>query len=147
MRLWREWCVIWPEEYGHESLQVKPQGFDPVFDLIPAQAYIDFYTEITRHHPKLRQVSAFEIMDAALNCGGAPEHQVAGTEELAEALRNRQQNDEKSLPLPEVSVELEKIETGFQPPQDGAAKNQPRRRVVMKSIPKGSVDPGQTEVA
>ena len=58
LRLWREWCKVWPEQYGHSSLEVKPEGYDPVFDVIPSQAYKDFY---------------LEVVDIALNQIRAPE--------------------------------------------------------------------------
>ena len=34
LRLWRDWCRLWPEQYGHNSLAVKPAGYDPVFEVI-----------------------------------------------------------------------------------------------------------------
>ena len=73
LRLWRDWCKLWPEQYGHESLQVKAGGYDPVFDVIPSQAYKDFYYEVVRGHPQLRHLNAFEIVDAALNQTPSPE--------------------------------------------------------------------------
>ena len=73
LRLWKEWCRIWPEQYGHESLEVKPEGYDPIFDVVPSQAYKDFYFEVVRGHPNLRGLSAFEVIDAALNQTRAPE--------------------------------------------------------------------------
>jgi hypothetical protein len=73
LRLWRDWCRVWPEQYGHESLQVKPQGYDPVFDVIPCQTYKDFYLEVVRDHPQLKQLNVFEVIDTALNQGQAPE--------------------------------------------------------------------------
>ena len=73
LRLWKEWCRVWPEQYGHESLEVKPEGYDPVFDVVPSQAYKDFYFEVVRGHPNLRGLSAFEVIDAALNQTRAPE--------------------------------------------------------------------------
>lgn len=73
LRLWKEWCRIWPEQYGHESLEVKPEGYDPIFDVVPSQAYKDFYFEVVRGHPQLRGLSAFEVIDAALNQTRAPE--------------------------------------------------------------------------
>ena len=51
LRLWREWCMVWPKHYGRGSLQVGALGYDPIFDVIPCQAYIDFYHEVTRKHP------------------------------------------------------------------------------------------------
>ena len=73
LRLWRDWCRFWPEHYGHDSLQVKPQGYDPVFDVIPCQTYRDFYLEVVRGHPQLKQLNVFEVIDTALNQGRAPE--------------------------------------------------------------------------
>ncbi len=73
LRLWREWCKVWPEQYGHASLEVKPEGYDPVFDVIPSQAYKDFYLEVVCDHPTLRQLNVFEVVDTALNQIRAPE--------------------------------------------------------------------------
>ena len=73
LRLWKDWCRLWPEQYGHESLQVKPEGYDPVFDVIPSQTYKDFYFEVVRGHPTLKHINAFEVIDTALNQIGAPE--------------------------------------------------------------------------
>ncbi len=73
VRLWRDWCRLWPDQYGHESLQVAEGGYDPVFDVIPSQAYKDFYYEVVRGHPRLRHLNAFEIVDAALNQTPSPE--------------------------------------------------------------------------
>ncbi len=73
LRLWQDWCRVWPEQYGHESLGVKPGGYDPVFDVVPAQTYKDFYFEVVRGHPKLRSLNAFEVVDTALNQIRAPE--------------------------------------------------------------------------
>jgi hypothetical protein len=73
LRLWRDWCRLWPEQYGHESLQVKVDGYDPVFDVIPSQAYKDFFFEVVRGHPHLKNLNAFEVVDAALNQVRAPE--------------------------------------------------------------------------
>jgi hypothetical protein len=73
LRLWREWCKVWPEQYGHSSLDVKPEGYDPVFDVIPSQAYKDFYLEVVSGHPALRQLNVFEVVDVALNEIRAPE--------------------------------------------------------------------------
>lgn len=79
LRLWKDWCRLWPEHFGHESLQVKPEGYDPVFDLIPSQTYKDFYIEVVRGHPKLKHLNAFEVVDAALNQVRAPEMPVVGS--------------------------------------------------------------------
>ncbi len=73
LRLWKDWCRLWPEQYGHESLQVKPEGYDPVFDVIPSQTYRDFYMEVVRGHPSLKHLNPFEIVDTALNQIRAPE--------------------------------------------------------------------------
>lgn len=73
LRLWRDWCRLWPEQYGHESLQVKEEGYDPVFDIIPIQAYKDFYMEVVRGHPVLKALSVFDVIDTALNQTRAPE--------------------------------------------------------------------------
>ena len=79
LRLWRDWCRLWPEQYGHESLQVKPQGYDPVFDVIPSQTYKDFYLEVVRGHPVLKTLNVFEVIDVALNQVRAPETSTVGT--------------------------------------------------------------------
>ena len=73
LRLWRDWCRLWPEQYGHDSLRVGPEGYDPVFDVIPSQTYKDFYFEVVRGHPTLKHINAFEIIDIALNQISAPE--------------------------------------------------------------------------
>jgi len=73
LRLWREWCRVWPEQYGRASLEVKPEGYDPVFDVIPSQAYKDFYLEVVSGHPLLRSLNVFEVIDTALNQVKAPE--------------------------------------------------------------------------
>ncbi len=73
LRLWRDWCRLWPEQFGHESLQVKPQGYDPVFDVIPSQTYKDFYLEVVRGHPSLKTLNVFEVIDVTLNQVRAPE--------------------------------------------------------------------------
>jgi len=82
LRLWRDWCQIWPEQYGHESLHVKPEGYDPVFDVIPSQVYKDFYYEVVRGHPQLKRLNAFEVIDTALNHVQAPETPVVREVEL-----------------------------------------------------------------
>lgn len=73
LRLWKDWCVVWPEQYGRESLKVKPEGFDPVFDVIPAKVYQDFYLEVVKDHPMLRDLNVFVVIDTALNQTRAPE--------------------------------------------------------------------------
>ena len=79
LRLWRDWCQLWPEQYGHESLRVKAKGYDPVFDVVPSQVYKDFYLEVVRDHPTLKQLNVFEVIDTALNQVGAPETSGADT--------------------------------------------------------------------
>lgn len=64
---------MWPEQYGLNSLQVRPGGFDPVFDVIPAQTYKDFYLEVVCGHPALKHLNVFEVVDTALNQIRAPE--------------------------------------------------------------------------
>ena len=73
LKLWREWCHTWPEQYGHDSLAVDAGGYDPVFDVIPSQTYIDFYLEVARNHAALQKLNVFEIIDTALNQMRAPE--------------------------------------------------------------------------
>lgn len=73
LRLWRDWCRLWPVQYGHESLQVAAGGYDPVFDVIPAQTYKDFYHEVVRGHPLLKDLNPLEVIDTALNQVRAPE--------------------------------------------------------------------------
>ena len=67
LRLWKDWCRVWPEQYGHDSLQVNAEGYDPVTDLIPTQAYKDFYFEVVRSHPQLKHLNVFEVVDTVLN--------------------------------------------------------------------------------
>ncbi len=76
LRLWQDWCRLWPEYYGHNSLEVTPAGYDPVFDVIPSQAYKDFYLEVVCGHPKLKNLNVFEVIDTALNQIRAPESPV-----------------------------------------------------------------------
>jgi hypothetical protein len=83
LRLWRDWCRLWPEQYGRDSLQVKPEGFDPVFDVIPSQTYKDFYLEVICGHPTLKHLNVFEVIDTALNQVRAPES--SGVDDLADA--------------------------------------------------------------
>jgi len=61
-------------------LQVKPEGFDPVFDVIPSQTYKDFYLEVIRGHPTLKHLNVFEVIDTALNQIRAPEY--SGVDDL-----------------------------------------------------------------
>ena len=96
LRLWRDWCRVWPQQYGHESLEVKPDGYDPVFDLVPAQTYKDFYFEVVRGHPKLRHLNAFEVVDVALNQIKAPETQTL--------------REQAELPPTDVALELPVVE-------------------------------------
>ena len=104
LRLWKEWCRVWPEQYGHESLEVKPEGYDPVFDLVPSQAYKDFYFEVARGHPVLRGLSAFEIIDAALNQTRAPEMTVKPHVSV-EPLISEEVTEEVPEALPEGAVQ------------------------------------------
>ncbi len=97
LRLWRDWCRLWPEQYGHESLQVKPQGYDPVFDVIPCQTYKDFYLEVVHGHPTLKGLNIFEVVDTALNQSRAPES--------TEAPQRSRVADVK-LPADDTSTEL-----------------------------------------
>lgn len=110
IRLWRDWCRLWPEQYGHESLQVKAEGYDPVFDVIPSQAYKDFYFEVVCGHPQLRHINAFEIVDAALNQIQAPET----------AWRRRRERAE----TPDAVVDVQLPETQTDAP--ATAKEPPR---------------------
>jgi len=93
LRLWRDWCKVWPEQYGHSSLDVKAEGYDPVFDVIPSQAYKDFYLEVVCDHPSLRHLNVFEVVDTALNQSRAPEASTleALAEKRARAHAERQQ--------------------------------------------------------
>jgi len=77
---------LWPEQYGHDSLQVKPEGFDPVFDVIPSQTYKDFYLEVIRGHPTLKHLNVFEVIDTALNQVRAPES--SGVDDLEDAVES-----------------------------------------------------------
>lgn len=74
LRLWKDWCKLWPEQYGHESLHVRAEGYDPVFDVVPSQTYKDFYLEVIRDHPTLKHINVFEVVDTALNQTRAPEN-------------------------------------------------------------------------
>ena len=74
LRLWADWCKVWPEQFGHHSLQVGSDGFDPVFDLIPSRAYRDFCVEVAMDHPQLRDLNPFEVIDIALNQIDSPEN-------------------------------------------------------------------------
>ena len=108
LRLWREWCRVWPEHYGDGSLQVKPEGYDPVFDLIPAQIYKDFFFEVVRGHPKLRQLNVFEIVDVALNQTQAPETPVVARPapvELNEDMLGLPIIEESEVDVDEVAIE------------------------------------------
>ena len=82
--LWVDWCKLWPEQYARDSLAVKAEGYDPVFDVIPSQAYKDFYYEVVRGHPKLKMLNAFEVVDVALNQIPAPEVPIVVAEGLTE---------------------------------------------------------------
>ncbi len=85
LRLWRDWCRLWPVQYGHESLQVKAGGYDPVFDVIPSRTYKDFYLEVVRSHPGLNNLNPFEVVDTALNQVRAPEAPLVAGDGLDEA--------------------------------------------------------------
>ena len=104
LRLWRDWCKLWPEQYGHESLQVNTQGYDPVFDVIPSQAYKDFYVEVVRDHPTLKGLHVFEVMDTALNQSRAPEALVQ---------QHRGTTHGRADPARVVGVELEPTQADF----------------------------------
>jgi len=58
-----------------------------VFDLIPSQAYKDFYLEVTSDHPALRHLDMFEVADIALNQSHAPEVVLKAAEQPASPLR------------------------------------------------------------
>jgi hypothetical protein len=108
LRLWREWCRVWPEQYGHGSLQVKLKGYDPVLDLIPAQTYKDFFFEVVRGHPKLRHLNVFEIVDVALNQTQAPETPVfarPASVELDEEIIGLPEVEESEIEIDEVAME------------------------------------------
>ena len=107
LRLWRQWCNIWPAHYGHESLQVEG-GYDPSFDVIPAQMYLDFYHDVTRRHSRLQHLNVFEVVDTALNQTRAPETLIAD-DSLVDVQATVQSQEYESLPLPVVTVELEQI--------------------------------------
>lgn len=83
LRLWFDWCKLWPEQYGRESLAVNEDGYDPVFDVIPSQAYKDFYYEVIRDHPTLGRLNAFEVIDITLNQIPAPELPIVAQEPQA----------------------------------------------------------------
>lgn len=108
LRLWREWYRVWPEQCGHGSLQVKPEGYDPVFDLIPSQTYKDFFFEVVRGHPKLRHLNVFEIVDVALNQTQAPETPVVArpaSVELNEDVLGLPIVEESEIDIDEVAME------------------------------------------
>ena len=114
LRLWSDWCRVWPDQYGHESLHVKPGGYDPVFDVIPSQTYKDFYFEVVRSHSKIRHLNIFEVVDAALNQIRAPEMTLRRGPMRADA-------DRLGEVVPELMVEhLEPriVEVELQPLQD-----------------------------
>ena len=113
LRLWREWCKVWPEQYGHSSLEVKPEGYDPVFDVIPSQAYKDFYLEVVSGHPALRHLNVFEVVDIALNQIRAPE--AAGRATAASALAG----DHARV----VDVDIATPDTADHPPGDQQAES------------------------
>ncbi|MEM7098161.1 MAG: hypothetical protein AAF541_07875 [Pseudomonadota bacterium] len=107
IKLWRQWCRIWPQQYGHSSLGVG-EGYDPVFDVIPARMYIDFYTDVTRRHVGLNELNVFEVVDTALNQTPSPETLVA-EDVLVVDVEKALASEDEHLPLPVVTVELEEI--------------------------------------
>lgn len=108
LKLWRQWCSIWPAHYGHEYSVVESDGYDPVFDVIPAQMYIDFYHDVTRRHEYLCELNIFEVVDTALNQTRAPETLTDDALAL-DVAATMQASDSGNLPLPVVTVELEEI--------------------------------------
>ena len=134
LRLWRDWCRLWPEQYGHRSLEVKPEGYDPVFDVIPSQAYKDFYLEVVHDHPKLKDLNAFEVIDTALNqvrapetsiiSEASPEPAIEAEEFLAEidtaADAERRQPRRADLRVVEVDFETRKVTRRSRQEADGA---------------------------
>ena len=112
LRLWRGWCAIWPRMYGHQSLEVGERGYDPVFDVIPSQAYADFYREVVRNHDKLKNLNVFEVTDVALNQVKAPEtlSRPASADTVPDDADFAPNHIARgNLPLPQVTVELEEI--------------------------------------
>ncbi len=117
LRLWKDWCRVWPEQYGHESLQVKPEGYDPVFDLIPSQAYKDFYYEVVAGHPSLRHLNAFEVIDTTLNQVRAPEMPPKADEtpahedvDVAAVAEKRGANEVEEVLIDQVAVAVRAVE-------------------------------------
>ena len=136
LKLWRQWCIIWPRHYGHELLDVAADGYDPVFDVIPAQMYIDFYTDVTRRHSGLRDLDVFEVVDTALNQTRAPESLIAD-DVLVVDVADAMQSSDESLPLPVVTVELEQIDNpAHQKVPQNYRPQQPRGRQRAKKSDK-----------
>ena len=111
LRLWREWCKVWPEQYGHASLEVKPEGYNPQFDVIPSQAYKDFYLEVVCDHPSLRHLNVFEVVDTALNQIRAPEAASAGPARAADHPRVASVDVEAAKPLTESHPDDQQAES------------------------------------
>ena len=126
LRLWRDWCKVWPEQYGHSSLDVKPEGYDPVFDVIPSQAYKDFYVEVVSGHPALRHLNVFEVVDIALNQSRAPEAATVAdiaAEKAAEAALRKT----PSRTLPARAADLPRVaEVNMLPSNDAAEPDEPQ---------------------
>jgi hypothetical protein len=94
LRLWFDWCKIWPVQYARNSLAVKEEGYDPVFDLIPSQAYKDFYYEVVRDHPTLKRLNPLEVIDITLNQIPAPERPIVVAEPAADAVVEQPEFDD-----------------------------------------------------
>lgn len=131
---------MWPEQYGHESLQVKAEGYDPVFDLIPAQAYKDFFVEVIREHPMLDQINVFEVVDAALNQIRAPEttltrpqgSQECSPIEAAMSGGNRARVVEVEVDVVEVEMPgLSAPQTEANPPQAATIRDLDKQKSVV----------------
>jgi hypothetical protein len=90
--LWFDWCKLWPVQYARDSLAVKANGYHPVFDVIPSQAYKDFYYEVIRDHPTLKGLNAFEVIDITLNQIPAPEKPVVVTKPIVDTTVAAQAN-------------------------------------------------------
>ncbi|MEM7002830.1 MAG: hypothetical protein AAF529_18730 [Pseudomonadota bacterium] len=129
IRLWKDWCRVWPAQYGHNSLDVHSDGYDPVFDVIPAQTYKDFYYEVVRGHPNLRTLNAFEVIDCALNEIRAPETPVVRQErsepQRAEAHELETAISEEAYEVTEMDAveltslpEMNVVEVEMQPVRD-----------------------------
>ncbi len=134
LKLWRQWCTIWPRHYGHELVdsesEGRKQGYDPVFDVIPVQMYIDFYHDVTRRHEGLRDLDMFEVVDTALNQTRAPETLIADDAPALDVQTAVNPGDDESLPLPVVTVELEQIDN---PDADTKPRHNKNRRNAKKA--------------